>query len=462
MPAQRNGTGAFPGSPLAIAAYPREIALAGRSPKANHLPCSHLPCSAGVDRDTVTSLWSLSMDWQFDIPSSLAIAALVLVVGRLLIARVAVLEKYSIPEPVVGGLLTALLAGLLHAFNVRVRFDTSLQPGLMIAFFATIGLGADARMLARGGIALVLFAACVIGMLVMQNVIGVGAAWAMGIDPLIGLIAGSVTMSGGHGTGAAWGQKFAETYHLAAAPGIALAAATFGLIMGGIIGGPVAHRLIEKLKARGAPLGISAIETRTHDAAESSGAFTAHRLVVTILLIATSVAVGSALARAADNQVVTLPAFVWTLFVGAMIRNGLALAKIHEVDGDALAFAGTVSLSLFLAMALMNLRLWELAGLALPMFVILALQAIGVALFTTFITFRVMGSNYEAAALVAGQCGFGLGATPTAMANMQAVSERYGYAPQAFIIVPVVGAFFIDVANAIIISAFAGVLPALR
>ncbi len=402
------------------------------------------------------------MDWQFTVPATLALAALVLVVGRRLIEHVAFLRKYSIPEPVVGGLVAALLIAILHAGGVRITFDTSLQPGLMLAFFATIGLGADARMLARGGVALLLFTACVVAMLVMQNMIGVGAAWAMGIDPLIGLIAGSVTMSGGHGTGAAWGHKFAETFGLAAAPGIALAAATFGLVMGGLIGGPVAQRLIEKVKARGGPLGVSKIEALPHDAAESKGTFTPQRLTVTILLIAASVALGTAISRFAENPTFTLPVFVWTLFVGAVIRNGLAFAKLHEIDGEALSFAGTVSLSLFLAMALMSLRLWELAALALPMFAILALQAIGVALFTTFITFRVMGSNYEAAALVAGQCGFGLGATPTAIANMQAVCERYGYAPQAFIIVPVVGAFLIDIANAIVISGFAGVIPALR
>jgi ESS family glutamate:Na+ symporter len=402
------------------------------------------------------------VDWQFGVPATLAIAALVLVVGRRLIERVEFLRKYSIPEPVVGGLLTAVLIGLLHAGGVRLGFDTSLQPGLMLAFFATIGLGADARLLARGGVALVLFTACVVGMLIMQNIIGIGAALALGIDPVIGLIVGSVTMSGGHGTGAAWGQKFAESFGLVAAPGIALAAATFGLLMGGIVGGPVAHRLIEQLKARGAPLGVSKSEARVHDTAESSGAFTPQRLTVTILLIAATVALGSAISRLAENPTFTLPAFVWTLFVGAVIRNGLALAKLHEIDGDALSFAGTVALSLFLAMALMSLRLWELAALALPMFLILALQAIGVALFTTFITFRVMGSNYEAATLVGGQCGFGLGATPTAIANMQALCERYGYAPQAFIIVPVVGAFLIDIANAIVISAFAGVIPALR
>jgi len=402
------------------------------------------------------------MNLQFGVPASLASAALVLVVGRWLLSRVAVLRKYSIPEPVVGGLVAALLMWLLHAGDVRLVFDTSLQPGLMLGFFATIGLGADARMLARGGKALLLFTACVVGMLAMQNVIGVGAALALGLDPLIGLIAGSVTMSGGHGTGAAWGQKFAETFGLAAAPGIALAAATFGLVMGGIIGGPVAHRLIERLRAAGAPLGVTKAEALPHDAAAASGAFTPQRLTVTILLIATSVALGTALSRLAENPTFTLPAFVWPLFVGAALRNALGLAKLHEIDGEALTFAGTVALSLFLAMALMSLRLWELAALALPMFVILALQAAGVALFTTLVTFRVMGSNYEAAALVAGQCGFGLGATPTAIANMQAVSERYGYAPQAFILVPVVGAFLIDLANAIVISGFAGFIPALR
>lgn len=404
----------------------------------------------------------LTVDWQFGVAATLTIAALVLVVGRRLIERIAFLQKYSIPESVVGGLVAALLIAAIHTGGIRISFDTALQPGLMLAFFASIGLGADARMLARGGLALLLFTACVVGMLVMQNAIGVGAALAMGIDPLIGLIAGSVTMSGGHGTGAAWGQKFADSFGLVSAPGIALAAATFGLMMGGIVGGPVAHRLIEKLKARGAPLGVSKAEVLAHDGAESGGAFTPQRLSVTILLIAACVALGGALSRWAENPTFTLPAFVWTLFVGVVIRNTLAVAKLHEIDGEALTFVGAVSLSLFLAMALMSLRLWELVALALPMFVILALQAIGVALFTTFVTFRVMGSNYEAATLVAGQCGFGLGATPTAIANMQAVCERYGYAPQAFILVPVVGAFLIDIANALVISAFAGALPALR
>lgn len=402
------------------------------------------------------------MDLALNAPWTLAIAALVLVIGRGVIGRIGFLQKYAIPEPVVGGLVAALLVAVLHAIGARISFDTSLQPGLMLAFFATIGLGADARMLSRGGGPLLVFAGCVVGMLIIENLIGVGAAKAMGVDPLIGLIAGSVTMAGGHGTAAAWGQRFSDVFGLTEAPAVGLASATFGLVMGGIIGGPVAMRLIRRLQARGAPLGVSAAEALAHDAAAAEGPFSPERLTVTIGLIAASVAVGNMLSQWTENPVFTLPTFVWTLFVGVVLRNALAFAKLHEIDGRALSFTGVVALSIFLATALMSLRLWELASIAVPMFLILALQAVGVALYTSLVTFRVMGANYEAAALVAGQCGFGLGATPTAIANLQAICARYGAAPQAFILVPVVGAFLIDIANAIVISGFLFVMPALR
>jgi len=402
------------------------------------------------------------MDLSLGTPATLAVGALVLIAGRYLIERFRFLQKYAIPAPVVGGFVAALLVAALHAIGVRLAFDTSIQPGLMLAFFATIGLGADARMLVKGGGALVLFTACVVGMLIMENIVGVVAAKALGIDPLIGLIAGSVTMAGGHGTGAAWGRRFADLFGLTEAPAVGLATATFGLIIGGVIGGPVAMRLIRQLQARAAPLGVSSADASAHDEAEAQGPFTAERLTVTILLVAASIALGTALTQWTENPVFTLPSFVWTLFVGAILRNALALAKVHEIDGEALSFAGTIALSIFLAMALMSLRLWELALLALPMLLILALQATAVALYTSFVTFRVMGANYEAAVLVAGQCGFGLGATPTAIANLQAICARYGAAPQAFILVPVVGAFLIDIANAIVISGFVYVIPVLR
>jgi ESS family glutamate:Na+ symporter len=267
------------------------------------------------------------------VAETFAVAALVLLIGRGIIARIGFLRNYAIPEPVVGGLAAAVATATLHAAGIRIAFDTSIQPGLMLAFFATIGLGADARALARGGLPLVLFTACVIGMLIMENVIGIGAAHVMGIDPVIGLIAGSVTMAGGHGTGAAWGQRFVDVFGVTEAPAVGLATATFGLVIGGIIGGPVAMRLIRRLQAKGAPLGVVSAAALPHDEAEASGPFTAERLTLTILLIAASAAAGTKLAQLTDNAVFTLPAFVWTLLVGAVLRTPLALRPLAPRAG---------------------------------------------------------------------------------------------------------------------------------
>jgi ESS family glutamate:Na+ symporter len=398
----------------------------------------------------------MSQTLTFDVPSTLACAALVLVVGRKLVDAVPVLKRYSIPAAVVGGLLAALIATVLHTRGVMLAFDKSLQPGLMLAFFATVGLGADVRMLARGGKLLFTFSIAIAVMLIVQNVVGVGAAKLLGVDPLLGLLAGSISMAGGHGTAAAWGQKFSEAYGMTAAPALGIAAATFGLVAGGLLGGPVARRLVERLAARGMLPVNSGAGAGPNDGAKAHGPLTAYRLIFTILLITACMVLGSHLVRWAEHPSFTLPAFVWTLFAGAVLRNLLALFKWHEVDGEALEFAGSVALSLFLAIALMSLRLWEVASLAGPMLLILLLQVVAVAMVATVLTYRLCGSDYEAAVLVAGQCGFGLGATPTAIANMQAVTERFGYARQAFIVVPVVGAFLIDILNAVVIGGFVG------
>src|SRR5262249_54357682 len=215
--------------------------------------------------------------------------------------RVDMLQKYSIPEAVAGGLVAPGAVAAPHAPGLQIAFDTAPQPSLMLAFFATIGLGAVVKMLARGGVALLLFTACVVGMLLMQNIVGVGAALAMRIDPVIGLIAGSVTMAGGHGTGAAWGQRFADTFGLTAAPSIALAAATFGLVMGGLIGGPVAERLVRRLEAQGAPLGQAETAAEARDGTDAVEPFTPERLIFTILLIAAAIALGNELATLTEN-----------------------------------------------------------------------------------------------------------------------------------------------------------------
>jgi glutamate:Na+ symporter, ESS family len=381
-------------------------------------------------------------------------ASLVLLLGRQILARTPVLRTYSIPEPVVGGLLIALVVFALRAvLQIDVRFDTTLQAPLMLTFFATIGLNADLASLKAGGRSLIVFLGVVIGLLVVQNVIGLGLAWALGQERLLGLLGASITLSGGHGTGAAWAKVFAERHGLASATEIAIACATFGLILGGLIGGPVARFLITR---------YSLVPNPESDATGASGfeqpkavrAITANAFIETVTLIAVCLAVGSTIASWLAGTAFELPAFVCVLFVGVVLRNGLAVSRWYQVFEEEVSLLGNVSLGLFLAIALMSLRLGDLASLALPLFAILVVQAIVMAAYSIFVTFRVMGRNYDAAVLAAGHCGFGLGATPTAIANMQAITERFGPSHLAFLVVPMVGAFFIDIVNAIVIKLF--------
>ena len=381
-------------------------------------------------------------------------ASVVLLLGRQILARTPILRTYSIPEPVIGGLLVAFLVFALRAvLQIDVRFDTTLQTPLMLTFFATIGLNADLAGLKAGGRSLIVFLGAVVGLLVMQDALGLVLAWALGQERLLGLLGASVTLSGGHGTGAAWAKVFAERHGLASATEIAIACATFGLILGGLIGGPVARFLITR---------YSLVHNPESDAAGMSGfeqpkavrPITANAVIETIALIAICLAVGSAFASWLAGTAFELPAFVCVLFVGVVLCNGLAVAGWYQVFEDEVSLLGNVSLGLFLAIALMSLRLGDLASLALPLFAILVVQAIAMAAYAIFVTFRVMGRNYDAAVLAAGHCGFGLGATPTAIANMQAITARFGPSHLAFLVVPMVGAFFIDIANAIVIKLF--------
>ncbi|WP_407945698.1 sodium/glutamate symporter [Paraburkholderia elongata] len=389
-----------------------------------------------------------------DTLETLMAASLVLLLGRWILARTPILRAYSIPEPVVGGLLVALLVfALRSALKIDVRFDPGLQVPLMLTFFATIGLNADLAGLKAGGRALIVFLGAVVGLLVMQNVLGIGLAWALGQERILGLLGASVTLSGGHGTGAAWAKVFAERHGLASATEIAIACATFGLILGGLIGGPVARFLITHYGLTPNPESNSA-DTTGFEQPKAVRPITADAVIETVALIAVCLAVGSALASWLNGTAFELPAFVCVLFVGVILRNGLAVRGWYQVFEDAAALLGNVSLGLFLAIALMSLRLADLATLALPLLAILVVQAMAMAGYAIFVTFRIMGRNYDAAVLAAGHCGFGLGATPTAIANMQAITGRFGASHLAFLIVPMVGAFFIDIANAIVIKLF--------
>lgn len=384
---------------------------------------------------------------------TLVAASLVLLVGRKLVQVTRPLRTFSIPEPVAGGLIVALCLALArYVADVQVKFDTGTQTPLMLAFFASLGLSANLASLKQGGKSIGIFLFVVAGLLVIQNAVGVGLASAMGLHPATGLLAGSISLSGGHGTSAAWGKTFVEQFGMSYATELGVACATFGLVLGGLIGGPVARYLLRNVaKPAADPAGA---DLMTFENPQAVRLITASALIETLALILVCLTAGHALAEVFKGSWLELATFVWVLFVGVVLRNGLALLGWYTVFDRALSVLGNVSLSMFLAMALMSLRLWELASLALPMLLILAVQTAAMAGYAVFVTFRVMGRTYDAAVLAAGHCGFGLGATPTAIANMQAITDRFGPSHLAFLIVPMVGAFFIDIVNAVVIKLF--------
>lgn len=384
---------------------------------------------------------------------TLVAASLVLLIGRKLLQVTPPLRAFNIPEPVAGGLIVAVCLALArYAVDVQIRFDTSMQTPLMLAFFATLGLSADLSSLKQGGKSISRFLVVVAGLLVIQNAIGVGMATLLGLHPATGLLAGSISLSGGHGTSAAWGETFARTFDMSYATEMGIACATFGLVLGGVIGGPVARYLLRNVPRPNTD--PASDDPLNFEKPQAVRLITAPALIETLALILICLTAGHALTALFQKSSFELPTFVWVLFVGVLLRNGLAALGWYTVFDRALSVLGNVSLAMFLAMALMSLRLWELAALALPMLLILAVQTAAMAAYAVFVTFRVMGRNYDAAVVAAGHCGFGLGATPTAIANMQAVTDRFGPSHLAFLIVPMVGAFFIDIVNAMVIKLF--------
>ncbi len=391
-----------------------------------------------------------------------ALAAVVLFAGYGIRRRVPILDRFNIPAPVVGGFLFAAIAlGLRQADLLQLQFDTTLQSPFMIAFFTCIGLGASLGLLKIGGPQVLLFWLLASLMAVIQNAVGVGLAMAMDVHPFLGLITGSITMTGGHGTGAAFGKLLEEQYQFPGAVTLAMAAATFGLVSGGLLGSPVGTRLINRGHLTPAPA-PAASSSRGYEGAgineelepEAPGdAPTAYLLLKVLAIILVCMWMGGLLSGWM-GRFVTLPGYIGAMIVAAVVRNLADATRVVRIEPRVVDDLGTIALSHFLTMALMSLRLWELIDLALPMLVILLVQVGLLAAFTYWVTFRLMGRDYDAAVMAAGHCGFGLGATPNAVANMRALEERFGPAPRAFLVVPMVGAFFIDFTNAIIITAY--------
>ncbi|PCR07186.1 sodium/glutamate symporter [Klebsiella pneumoniae] len=391
--------------------------------------------------------------FHLDTLSTLVAATLVLLLGRKLVQTVPFLKKYTIPEPVAGGLLVALaLLALKKSMDIEIDFDMSLKDPLMLAFFATIGLNANLASLRAGGKVLGTFLIVVVGLLLLQNALGIGMATLLGLDPLMGLLAGSITLSGGHGTGAA-GVSCSLSATVLPTPPRWRWPARLSAGAGRLIGGPVARYLV---KHSSSPDGTpdDQVAPTAFEKPDVGRVITSLVLIESIALIAICLTLGKVVAQLLAGSVFELPTFVCVLFIGVILSNSLALAGLYRVFDRAVSVLGNVSLSLFLAMALMSLKLWELASLALPMIIILAVQALAMALYAVFVTYRMMGKNYDAAVLAAGHCGFGLGATPTAIANMQAITDRFGPSHMAFLVVPMVGAFFIDIVNALVIKLY--------
>ena len=347
---------------------------------------------------------------------SLIIAIVILFAGYLLVARISLLAHYNIPVPVAGGILFA-------------------------ALFAQLRQGG--KNLLRLLILVVLF-------LMVQNAVGSGMAYLLDLHPSLGLLAGSITLSGGHGTGAAYAERFGAVQNLHGVMELTLASATFGLVIGGLIGGPVAQILISRHRLSGEAGQESADQMSSADVENLSP----RSVLATLLLILIGVVAGEALSRLFGDAPVTLPSFIWALFVGVLLRIILGALRFYRVHGQSLDLLGSLSLWIALALAFMGLKLWELIDLAGPLLIILIAQTFAMVLFALFVTFRFMGSNYDAAVMAGGHCGFGMGATPTAIANMQAVTARYGPSPQAFIVIPLIGAFFVDLANALVIQGY--------
>ncbi len=389
---------------------------------------------------------------ELDPRQTLIIAILVLYLGRYINGHVGLLREYNIPEPVTGGLLASLLFGLIYWLaDVEVTFDMANRDMLLIVFFTTIGLSSRVDVLKEGGRSLVVLLFLAIGYLFLQNLMGIGIASAMGSEPVLGVLAGSVSLSGGHGTAIAWAPTFNTEYGIPFAMEIGLACATFGLIFGGVIGGPIARFLVWRHKLKAGESGDLTIGFRykEHEIIDVDG------ILKVLLIISVAVGFGLHLNDLFEHWGVKLPDFVTCLFAGIILTNSLPryLPRYQWPTGTrSLALVSDLSLGLFLAMSLMSLQLWALADLAGPMMVMLLGQVLLITLYTLFVVFRVLGADYDAAVICSGYSGLALGATPTAIANMTAVTKSLGPAPRAFVVVPLVGAFFIDLSNAVIIN----------
>jgi len=379
----------------------------------------------------------------------LIIAIVVWFFGTYLTNNIRLLKHYNIPAAVTGGLICS---GLVVVFERQINFDMEMRNLLLLLFFSTIGLTAKLKLLIEGGKALAILLAIATVFLVFQDLTGVLLAKLMGAHPAYGLFGGSISLAGGHGTAIAWGAE-AEKAGLLKAGEIGIAFATFGLIAGGLIGGPIGEWLIQKNNLQKPQ---STESTTDKDSAKIlKGLPTINSALGTLLLLALCVEVGDLVNRFLFSNDVLLPGFLSAMIVGIVITNAADLFRVKLSD-VAIERSGELSLHLFLSMSLMSMQLWTLVNAIGPIMIILAAQTLLMTFFAIWIVFRVMGRDYDASVIAAGFAGLGLGATPVGIANMSAITSKYGPSAKAFLVIPLIGAFFIDLTNALVIKFFIG------
>jgi len=393
------------------------------------------------------------MSLNLDMYMTAGVGVVALLLGMCFTKWIPFLKRFCIPVPVSGGLLISLFFLLLYSvFGVDVNFDGTIKDIAMTMFFTSVGYQSNMRVLKQGGKPLVVMIILVAVLIISQNLLSLGIAKGMGVSSLVGMATGSIPMCGGHGTAGGF-SPLLEKMGLEGADSITMAAATFGLIAGSLIGGPLGEMLIRRHKL--------AEEIHTNDEImtleASEGASSLKRYTQSLGQLFVAMALGMGLSKLIAMTGVTVPTYFGSLVVAAILRNVFG-HKEEELCLKETIGIGELSLSIFLGIAMSTLKLWELAGLMLPLFVILVSQGLFMGLYAAFVAFPAFGRNYDAAMLVSGLCGFGLGATPNAMANMSAVSYKYHYSVKPFIIVPVVGAMFVDIINTGVITFFLNLL----
>lgn len=386
-----------------------------------------------------------------DMYQTLGMAVAVLFLGAFLKKRIKFLETFCIPSPVVGGLIFAIVSCILYATGIlEISFDETLKNACMVIFFTSVGFQANLKVLKSGGLSLVVFLVCVIVLIISQNLVSVGLAKLVGVSPLIGLSTGSIPMVGGHGTAGAFGPVL-EDLGISGASTLCTAAATFGLVAGSLMGGPIGRRLILKhdlLKTAVMEDDATLVEDeKKHKRSVSMYAPATYQIAIAMGL-------GTIVSWALSKTGMTFPIYIGAMIVAAAMRNISEHTNLFTVNMGEINDIGGICLSLFLGIAMITLKLWQLASLALPLLILLAGQVALMFVFTYFVLFNVMGRNYDAAVLAAGTCGFGMGATPNAMANMQALTEKYVPSVKAYLLVPIIGSMFADFLNSLTITFF--------